>query len=376
MSEKYQALLDEQRVVRVEYLAVRARYPRLHGKNAIKSYHGFGGTIELARLTTDAGVSGWASLLEPVAKARQAEALVLGKPLGSLIHADEGIMDPALQSFDLALHDLTGRVLGIPVSKMIAPEPVSHVRVYDGAIYMNDIIPEEHPAGLEQVLRDCEADYALGHRSMKIKIGRSHMWMPHDEGLARDIEVVRAIHKAFPDVTLLVDANDGYTLEDCFAFLEGIKDVPLYWFEEPFREEPGKNAALKAYLRQHCPQTKIADGESMTDIPLLMSLADQNVLDVWMPDVCEYGFTKWRKLLKEIVPKGYLSSPHAWGQVLKMHYCAHLAAAYPQHIPYVEGVLGETEGVDYCGYELRGGVMHVPDRPGFGMELQWAEPIK
>lgn len=61
--------------------------------------------------------------------------------------------------------------------------------------------------------------------------------MNHDCGLTRDIEIVKNLHEQLPDVKILVDANDGYTFEDTIHFLDGIRGCPLYWLEEPFREE-------------------------------------------------------------------------------------------------------------------------------------------
>lgn len=376
LNEERQRSLDQHKIVRVEYFMPRAIYPRLHGKNAIKGYHGFGGALHIARLTTDQGASGWATLCRKITEAKKVEEKLLHVSLGTIFRADTGILDDTLLPFDIALHDLAGRILNIPVSRMIQEKAVNSVKAYDGAIYMNDIIPEDKPFGPDKVLADCAHDYALGHRSMKVKIGRGHMWMEHEKGLKRDIEIVRAIHAAFPDVMLLVDANDGYTPEDCYAFLDGIDNTPLYWFEEPFRECESKNRALRDYLDKNRPATLIADGESFTDIPLLMDLAEKKLLDVWMPDVCGYGFTAWRKLLQQIVPLGYLSSPHAWGEVVKTHYCCHLAAAYPQFVPIVETVLGYTEGIDYSGYTLKNGFFTVPEKPGFGMDLIWAEEVK
>lgn len=151
--------------------------------------------------------------------------------------------------------------------------------------------------------------------------------------------------------------------------------MQIFWFEEPFREEEEQNRLLKTYLQKKRPRTLIADGESMTDIPLLRDLAKKGLLDVWQPDVCGYGFTKWRTLMKEISENGWLASPHAWGNVTKTHYCAHLAAAYPHHIPCVEAVLGTIEGIDFSDYRLERGVVQIPDKPGFGMELVWASEI-
>lgn len=374
-TEVFDKTLSQHKIDKVSFFRFRARYPRLHGKNARLSYHGFGGEVTVARLCTDQGACGWGEISTGLAEAKAAAERVTGKCLTDVFSAGTGILDGAFKALDIPLHDLAGVILGIPVSRMIRESASPRIRVYDGAIYMNDIIPEDRPQGVGQVLADCAYDYALGHRTLKIKIGRGSIWMEHDAGLARDIEVVRRIHEAFPDAGLMVDANDGYSVEDAVAFLEGIGDAPLVWFEEPFREEEGANRRLREYLDVSRPGTLIADGESMTNIPLLRDLAGKGLLDVWQPDVCGYGFTAWRTLLREIEEKGYLASPHAWGNVVKTHYCAHLAAAYPHHIPCIEAVLGESEGVDYGGYALQNGVMTLPEKPGFGMDLIWAPEV-
>lgn len=374
--EQFHQILSQHKIEKIAYYNFRARYPRLHGKNARLSYHGFGGSVNAAKIYTDQGAMGWAQIAGSPEAAKAVGEKLMGRQLTEVFAPETGILSPDWAPFDTALHDLAGVILGMPVSRMIRETAASSIKVYDGAIYMNDIIPEDKPQGVEQILRDCEYDYALGHRVLKIKIGRGSIWMPHDEGLERDIEVVRRIYEAFPDCGLMVDANDGYSVDDAIAFMEGIGNAPLIWFEEPFREEEGRNRALKEYLRVHRPVTWIADGESFTDIDLLRELAGKGLLDVWQPDVQGYGFTPWRKLMWEIEEKGYLASPHAWGNVVKTHYCAHLAAAYPHHIPYIEAVLGESEGVNYGGYELKNGVMTLPEKPGFGMELVWAPEIK
>lgn len=366
--------LGRHTIDKIEYYSARTVYPRLLAMNAIKGYHGFGPTAWIAVIRTSAGAAGWGTLCRDIVSAREVESLLLGKHLNEVFATDTGILLKELLPFDIALHDLAGRILEMPVSKMINPDAVSRVRAYDGAVYMNDLIPYSRNGGVERVLLDCEHDYCAGHRSMKIKIGRGNMWMDARPGMSRDIEVVKQVHRAFPDVALLVDANDGYTVDDTINFLEGVRNVPLYWVEEPFRESVKDYSALCEYLRLNRPGTLIADGESPTDISLLFDLAKRKLLDVWMPDVCDYGFTAWRNLLKEIVPLGYLASPHAWGEVLKTNCCLHLAAAYPQHIPIVETVLGYTEGVESEGYALSEGFFTLPSKPGFGMELVWAPP--
>lgn len=329
----------------------------------------------MSKLTAESGISGWGQLSTNIDEAKKAADLLADRPLTDLFHSETGILDDKLQAFDIPLHDLAGKILGIPVCRMLSPASSLRAPVYDGAIYMNDIIPDENPFGAEQVIQECLDDVSLGHTILKVKIGRGHQWMAHDIGLARDIEIVSRIHESLPGTSIMVDANDGYSLEDAITFLKGIGDTEIFWFEEPFREEENMNRQLKSYLQKERPRTLLADGESMTDIPLLRTLAEKKLLDVWQPDVCDYGFTKWRTLMKEISKNGWLASPHAWGTVTKTHYCAHLAAAYPHHIPCVEAVPGSIEGVDLSGYHLKNGVIRIPEQPGFGMDLIWAPEI-
>ena len=371
--EKYNKELADHTISDIKIKRFRARYPRLHGKNAKRSYHGFGGEVTIVQLFTDRGASGWGSLMRKCEKQLCDKAN--GKKVSELFAADTGVIDNEYLALDIALHDLAGNILNIPVRQMINPQSISGVKVYDGAIYMNDIIPEEKPFGYKKVIEESQYDYELGHRTFKIKIGRGNMWMEPEAGLNRDIEIVRGIHQSIPDAVLMVDGNDGFTPETMERFLEGIGGCSLYWIEEPFREEETNNRRLREYLNKFMPGTYIADGESKTDIPLLFDLAGKGLMDIWQPDICGYGFTAWRALMKQLVVNGYMASPHAWGDVIKTHYCAHLAAAYPLHIPCIEAVLGDSEGIDYCDYKLKNGIMTLPEKPGFGMDLIWAPEV-
>ena len=375
MHEQWLKELALHTITDVCFKEFRARYPRLHGKNAVKTDHGFGGSVKVAQLFTDQGATGWAALCRSFAEAKDTLPRLLGRRVSEVIDPASGILDEALIPFDLALHDLAGVILNIPVAKMLNPQATPWVRVYDGAIYMNDIIPEDKPQGIAAVLADCAQDWALGHRMFKVKIGRGYRWMSHDEGMRRDVEIIRQIHHQHPGAALMVDANNGFSVDDALTFMKRIEGVPLYWFEEPFQEAAENDRILHDYLDIERPGTLIADGESDPDIPQLMNLASHRLVDVLQPDVCGLGFTAWRRLMPQLARRGYRASPHAWGDVVKTNYCAHLAAAYPHHIPCIEAVLGTSEGVDDSDYRLSESMLKLPERPGFGMDLIWAPEI-
>ena len=89
------------------------------------------------------------------------------------------------------------------------------------------------------------------------------------KGSAKDIEVVNKIHETFgkKGLGILVDANDGYSLQDTIDFFEGVNEVPIYWFEEPFREDTQAIRKLKQWmLKNGREKTFYTDGEKDPDL--------------------------------------------------------------------------------------------------------------
>jgi hypothetical protein len=73
--------------------------------------------------------------------------------------------------------------------------------------------------------------------------------------------------------------------------------------------------------------------------------------------------------MPQFVDAGVTTSPHTWGEPLKTRYVAQLAAGMG-HVVTVEGIPAETADVDWSGYRLQEGLLHVPAASGFGMKLQ------
>lgn len=142
--EQFQQILSQHKIEKIAYYNFRARYPRLHGKNARLSYHGFGGSVNAAKIYTDQGAMGWAQIAGSPEAAKAVGEKLMGRQLTEVFAPETGILSPDWAPFDIALHDLAGVILGMPVSRMIRETAASSIKVYDGAIYMNDIIPEDN----------------------------------------------------------------------------------------------------------------------------------------------------------------------------------------------------------------------------------------
>lgn len=342
----------------VEFHTLPTAYPRTVGRNARLGSHGPGPDSRVAVLHTDDGRRGW-GLVEDEGATEQ----VVGKPLSDLVDPATGVRDVGHRWLDLALHDLLGIVEDRPVHALLGSHGSTDVDVYDGAIYFDDLDPQDDPRGVDVLVRECRDDAALGHAGFKLKIGRGNRWMPRAEGDARDVEVTRAVRAAFPDARILVDANDGYDLQGFRSYLDAVADVGLFWVEEPFLDDAADLVALREHLDAVSPQTLIAEGETSPDVEALLPVP---AIDVFLMDVVSYGFTAWRAVMPRVRAAGAKGSPHAWGRPLKTVYAAHLAAGLG-NVDVVEGVPGTTAGVELPA--LVDGVLSLGERPGFGLEL-------
>jgi L-alanine-DL-glutamate epimerase-like enolase superfamily enzyme len=115
-------------------------------------------------------------------------------------------------------------------------------------------------------------------------------------------------------------------------------------------------------------KTFYADGEANPDYAVCMQLGKEQVMDVFLDDLFSLGFTKWVTLMSDLKKINMLSSPHAWGDRLKTHYTAHLAAGLG-NVTIIEGVTCLSDDIDYGDYPIVDGKIRVSDAPGFGMKL-------
>lgn len=370
LSESEWQKLQAEKINTIEWKQIKLSYPRQVGKNSRKDIHGYGPSIKLCVLQT-LNKQGLGEVRGGInnQKVNLLRARTVGKKVLELIDMDTRLVKDEYRDFDIAIYDLIGVLLNKP-AYLLFGEPVSHqVKCYSGMIYMDDLEHSTKEAGEKCVLGNCRYDYDYGYRYFKLKIGRGGMWMPREEGLKRDIEITKLIHEKYPDVKLLVDANDAYTVDECIAYLEGIEPVRIYWMEEPFKENEKDYAILREWQKVKAPELLLADGEFKPQKKELLSLGEKNLLDVYLQDIIGYGFTNWIQLLPELKKRKMVASPHNWGSLLKTIYSAHLAMAMG-NIPIVEGVTCKSDELDFGDFDIRDGYFIPTVRPGFGITLK------
>lgn len=362
-------MADKSRIIRIEWARLEGQRPRHAGSNARLGAHGLTVRPPILRVTLADGSSGFG----PSTITREQAAALLGQPLDSLFSADSGAAGPGLLA-DFALWDLTAKRVGLPVYALAAQAAETtfvtpfRVSCYDTSLYIDDLhLPSQEEAAAV-IAEEARFGYERGHRAFKVKVGRGARHLPLEEGTQRDIAVIRAVRQAVgPDAPLLIDANNGYSLNLAKRVLAETAACHLYWLEEAFHEDAVLYRDLKEWLAKEGLPILIADGEGQAS-PSLLVWAEDGLIDVVQYDILGHGFTRWLATGRQLDMIGVRSAPHHYGGHVGNYTSGHLAAAL-RHFAMVEWDDAATLGLDASGYALEDGQVTLPDTPGFGLNL-------
>jgi L-alanine-DL-glutamate epimerase-like enolase superfamily enzyme len=348
---------------------LEGRRPREAGCNARLAIHGITVRVPIARLRTDDGTTG----IGFCSASREQASALLGKRVSDVFAAESGSSAEGLP-FDFPLWDLAGQRANQPVYALAATmagttlEEPFHVPCYDTSLYIDDLHLASDDEAAELIAGEAREGYARGHRSFKIKVGRGARHMPLEDGMRRDITVIRAVREAVSaDCAIMIDANNGYNLNITKHVLTETTDCNVFWLEEAFHEDPVLYGDLREWLDRQGSATLIADGEGLAAPPLL-DWAEAGFVDVVQYDIFSYGFTRWLETGRQLDGWGVRTAPHHYGRHIGNYVSCHLAGAV-RNFTFTEWDETTTPGIEADGYVVKEGWVTVPASPGFGLTL-------
>ena len=231
--------------------------------------------------------------------------------------------DPAVAkvycAVEIALYDLVGKALGVPVSELLGGRVRDHIRLYGSAgMYMP-------PAGFAA---EAAAIAELGFRAYKMRpaLGPEH-----------DLEAVRLMRQATgPDFDLMVDAHSWWRMGDRSYSAATVEQVArqmaehhIAWLEEPMPPDDHE-AYQRLKQKDYVP---LASGEHEPSEDSYFDLMDSRAVDYIQMDVCcQGGYATGRRLLAEIARQGLRFAFHSWGTALEVAAAAHLGVCWPDTV--------------------------------------------
>jgi L-alanine-DL-glutamate epimerase-like enolase superfamily enzyme len=253
----------------------------------------------------------------------------------------------AISAFDMALWDLKARRAGLPLWNYLGGfDP--NVPCYAGGIDL--ALP------LDDLLRQTDGNLAKGFRAIKMKVGRERL----GEDVAR-VKAMRAhLGEEFP---LMVDANMKWTVDQAIRAARALQPYDLTWIEEPtIPDDPAGHARI---VREG--GVPIAAGENLRTLWEFKQYIVSGAVTYPEPDVTNCGgITPFMKIARLAEAFNLPVTTHGAHDVT-----VHLLAACPNR-SFLEAHGFGLERYIAEPLRIEEGFAIAPDRPGHGIEFDWA----
>ncbi len=330
----------------------------------------------LVKVLTDGGLHGWGEATlegrEPTVEAcvqQFAELLIDEDPLSVEHHWQRlyrhhfwrggPVANSALAALDHALWDIRGKAWGVPVYRLLGGPTRDHLRLYT---HVGIYKPHE-------MIEDAQRDVADGFSAMKTGAWSGDSRLPEAERIAAFAERIGQLRDAVgPSVDIMVDDHGRGRPSSAVRLLRALEPFNLFFLEEP--TQPDDLTGIQR-VRDANPKMDLATGERLYSKWEFRQLLEQRLVDVIQPDLCHAGGLSECKKIAAMAEAYYVQvAPHNPQGPVSTAAAAHLAMAIPNfHIleyvrqePYRDNALSDT-------WTVSDGLLHVPDRPGLGVEL-------
>ncbi len=261
----------------------------------------------------------------------------------------------AIAGIDIALWDIRGKSAGLPVYRLLGAEKRPIFTYATGGYYRlgaSDGVYADELAGF----------VAAGFRAVKLKTGGGTV--------AEEARRVRTVREAIgKSVSLMLDMNAPYDLDDCIAFARAVEPLDIFWLEEPLHWylQPADFVRLATSTR-----IPLAHGErELTRFTVRDFIVSGAIRYVQFDATRFAGFTEALRVAALAEQHGVMIAPHT---APELH--AHLVAAFPRCSFGVESHGDAARdpasfGVYRERVQVRDSHVHLNDKPGFGVEIDW-----
>jgi len=265
-----------------------------------------------------------------------------------------GITIAAISGIDIALWDILGQSLGVPVHQLLGGKRHERMPAYASGGWAPT-------AGIVAELKGF-LDRG-GFKAVKMRVGAG------DGTLAHSVDRVRAAREGLgPDVDIMCDAHGTMTVAEAKRFCRRVADCDIAWFEEPVTADD------KAGLAEVRAGTDIpiATGESEFTRFAFRDLIQLRAADILQPDISiAGGITETMRIAALCDAWQLRFAAHVWGGATTFAAGLQVSAAVSSAF-VVEYSLGANPMLHELAHEdfpVTDGEIEIPDRPGLGITI-------
>ncbi len=346
----------------------------------------------LVRITTDEGIEGigeayWGIGVKDIIL-KMKPHLVGQDPmqLDRIVHqmfralsgagSQAGAVVTAISGIEIALFDLVGKALNVPVWRFLGSKFRDRVRIYcdchagrteDGHW---DYTPEGYARRAREVRKK-------GFTALKFDLDVPN---PYGEDYTsrslseRTIEFMVSLTAAAReasggDADLAVDCHWRFNTPDALRLIRALEPCRLWWVEDP---TPPENLEALAQVSRSSP-IPILTGENLYTAYQFRPLIVQQACSIVAPDIPKVGGLREGQKIAYLADLYYLPlAPHNVSSPVATMAAAHLMCTVPHFLAlefHAVDVPWWDDVVVHDGPIIKDGYIQVTDKPGLGLEL-------
>ena len=267
----------------------------------------------------------------------------------------------AVAGLDIAMWDLKGKALGVPIYQLLGGKTKDKIRMYASSL-RRDLTPLEEARRASSLVEEGYTAYKL-HSALPGAIDH-----PSDQTIATVTEVRKAVG---PDIEILVDVNGAFSAHHAIEIGKALENLGVFHFEEP---RPHYDLAGLASVADVL-DIPIASGEMIYNHHQYKDLINWGKIDIIQPDIVKVpGFTEFQRIAAVASSFGKPMTAHntqpTISTVAHLHACAAFAnMPYAQEYNIEPISIRDERPILKEPLKLIDGYFEVPNGPGLGIDL-------
>jgi galactonate dehydratase len=272
------------------------------------------------------------------------------------------VLMSAISAVDMALWDIQGKELGVPVYRLLGGRLRDRVPCYANGWFAGAKTPEQFAQkaaeALDRGFRALKWDpFGSAYRSLEQQQFRDAM---------RCVEKVREATRGRGD--LMIEGHGRFDLPTALRIAHALEDFDILWLEEPLL--PDSIEALAELKRR--VRIPLAFGERLYGRWQFRTLLEQRAADFIQPDVSHAGgITELKKIAAMAEAHGVPICPHNPSGPVANAATVHLAANLTNFY-LLETMSSDVPWrAEVCAEQVKivDGFMQIPAAPGLGVDI-------
>ncbi len=329
----------------------------------------------LVRVYTDSGIAGngeaglWAYHRTVKTAIEEIAEYYIGKdPLQIEFHAQVvtrnthfrgAALNAAYSAIDIALWDILGKSVNLPVYQLLGGKCRERVRLFANVI----------GGSIEELCESARTSVEQGYMVLRLTpFSTNFEQQESTKVIASAVEVVAAVRGAIGmEIDLGLEIHRNLQPDQAITLASELKPFRLKFYEDPL---PPESTGALEYISRHI-DIPMAVGERSYDLFQFRELLERKIVAFIRPDLSlAGGFTQVKKIAAIAEADFVQIFPHLMGSPVNTAAFTHLAVAIPNYYVMESNPhsVKQSAVVDQP-FVIEEGYRCVEDRPGIGVEI-------